>query len=89
MCCADPSFFYSILEGVNVSQEWDEVANEVKLMITRLGKFRDDLLKAADGGGLTDKQREFARDSTVLTSGCSLSLLELYAEAMAEKTEEG
>ena len=71
-----------------MSQEWDEVVHEVKLIITRLDAFRDDLLAAADGGGLTDRQREFARDSTVLTSGCSLSLLELYAEAMAEKTEE-
>ena len=89
MCCADPSFFYSILEGVNVSQEWDEVVNEVKLMITRLDAFRDDLLAAADGGDLTAEQCALARDSTVLAMGCSLCLLELYADAMAENAEEG
>ena len=72
-----------------MSQEWDEVVNEVKLMIERLNAFRDDLLAAADGGELTEDQCEFARDSTVLASGCSLCLLELHVEATSETAKEG
>ena len=67
-----------------MSQEWDEVVNEVKLMVVRLDAFRLDLLAAVDGGKLTDRQREFARDSTALASWCSVYLLELHVEATSE-----
>ena len=72
-----------------MSQEWDEVLHEVKLIIERLDAFRDDLLAAADGGDLTAEQCALSRDSTVVAMGCSLCLLELYADAMAEKAEGG
>ena len=72
-----------------MSQEWDEVVNEVKLMIVRLDAFRLDLLAAVDGGKLTEDQCKLARDSTVLASGCSLCLLELHVEATSGTAEEG
>ena len=72
-----------------MSQEWDEVIHEVRLMRERLEAFRDDLLAAVAGGKLTDKQREFARDSTVQASWCSLCLLELDVRATSKTAEEG
>jgi hypothetical protein len=74
---------------VRVSQEWDEVVHEVRLMRERLDAFRDDLLAAIAGGKLTGRQREFARDSTALASWCSLCLLELDVRATSETAEEG
>lgn len=89
-----PSFSFSFAEGVRVSQEWDEVVHEVDLMIERLEAFEHDLLAAVAGGKLTDRQREFARNSTVLTSGCALCLsvaasIILDVEASSVKAEEG
>jgi hypothetical protein len=72
-----------------VSQEWDEVLHEVKLMIERLNAFRDDLTAAAGSGKLTDRQREITRDCTVLASGCSVYLLELHVEATSDMEEKG
>ena len=83
-----PSFSFSFAEGVRVSQEWDEVLHEVRLMIERLNAFRDDLTAAADGGELTEDQCEFARDSVAMASGCSLCLLELHVEATSETAKE-
>ena len=72
-----------------MSQEWNEVVHEVRLMRERLDAFRDDLLAAIAGGKLTDRQREFARDSTALASWCSLCLLELDVRATSGTAEEG
>ena len=39
-----------------MSEEWDEVVHEVKLMVERLEGFRDDLAAAQDSGVLTEPQ---------------------------------
>ena len=71
-----------------MSQEWDEVVNEVRSIIMRLDAFRDDLTAAVAGGELTEDQCEFARDSIAMASSCSLYLLELHVEATSGTAEE-
>ena len=39
-----------------MSEEWDEVVHEVKLMVERLDAFRDDLKAASSSGALTETQ---------------------------------
>ena len=65
------------------------MVHEIKLMVERLNAFRDDLTAASGSGKLTDEQREFARDCTVLASGCSVYLLKLHVEATSETAKEG
>jgi len=36
-----------------MSEEWDEVVHEVRLMVERLDAFRDDLKAASGSGALT------------------------------------
>jgi hypothetical protein len=73
-----------------VSQEWDEVVNEVKLMIERLDAFEDDLKAAADSGKLTGKQRDGAMYIALLSSAASLCLLnELETAVTSETAKEG
>ena len=73
-----------------MSQEWDEVVNEVRLMGARLDAFRDDLLAAADSGELTGEQCEFINEITAVTDAASVSCLKLHIDAMLrESTEEG
>ncbi len=85
-----PSFSFSFAEGVRVSQEWDEVLHEVRLMGERLDAFRDDLLAAAAGGQLTGDQCEFVNEITSVTDAASLSCLNLHINAVLRQiTEEG
>ena len=53
------SFFFLFLEGVAMSEEWNEVVHEVQLMVERLRAFRDDLSAAENSGALTALQGEF------------------------------
>jgi hypothetical protein len=39
-----------------MSEEWDEVKNEVNLMVGMLDAFHDDLKAACDSGALTERQ---------------------------------
>ena len=84
-----PSFLFFFLEGVRGSQEWDEVVNEVKLMIMRLDAFRDDLTAAVAGGELTEDQCECARYSIAMASWCSLYLLDRHVKATSRTAEKG
>jgi hypothetical protein len=85
-----PSFSFLCVEGVRVSQEWDEVLHEVRLMVKRLDAFEEDLRAAADGGELTEDQCAFVQVCTAMASYCSLRLLDLCAEVTsAKKAEEG
>ena len=86
-----PSFFFSFAEGVRVSQEWDEVVHEVRLMVKRLDAFRDDLRAAAAGGELTDEQCGSAIYIAGLSSAAALCLLhlQLHAEATSAAEEKG
>ena len=73
-----------------MSQEWDEVVNEVRLMGARLDAFRDDLLAAADSGELTGEQCEFINEITAVTDAASLRGLSLLIDAMLrEAAQEG
>ena len=73
-----------------MSQEWDEVLHEVRLMGERLDAFRDDLLAAAAGGQLTGDQCEFVNEITSVTDAASLSCLNLHINAVLRQiTEEG
>ena len=73
-----------------MSQEWDEVVNEVKLMVERLNAFRDDLWAAAAGGQLTEDQCEFVNEITAVTDAASVSCFNLHIEAiLRELAEEG
>lgn len=74
-----------------MSQEWDEVLHEVKLMIERLNAFEDDLKAAADSGKLTGKQRGETMYMAGLSSAASLCLLQLklHTAAKSLKAEEG
>jgi len=68
------SFFsFLFLEGVAMSEEWDEVVHEVNLMVNRLWAFRDDLSSAENSGALTALQSEFVnviRASALATAVC-------------------
>jgi hypothetical protein len=55
------SFFFLFLEGVAMSEEWNEVVHEVQLMVERLRAFRDDLSAAENSGALTALQGEFVK----------------------------
>ena len=84
-----PSFSFLCVEGVRVSQEWDEVLHEVRLTAERLHAFRDDLLAAADGGELTGDQCKFIKGITAVTDTALLYCLELRLDAMQRKVGEG
>ncbi|MGA0447652.1 MAG: hypothetical protein ACO3M2_12690 [Pseudohongiellaceae bacterium] len=42
-----------------MSEEWDEVIHEVRLMVERLDAFHDDLKAARNSGALTEPQKKF------------------------------
>ena len=65
-----------------MSQEWDEVLHEVRLMGERLDAFRDDLLAAAAGGQLTEDQCEFVNEITAVIDAASVSCLNLHIEVI-------
>jgi len=56
-----PPFLFFFLEGVAMSQEWDEVKHEVQLMVERLWAFHDDLSAAENSGALTESQIAFVK----------------------------
>ena len=74
-----------------MSQEWDEVVNEVQLMIERLDAFKNDLRAAADSGYLTGEQCGNAMYIAGLSSAAALCLLQLqlHTKATSGTAEEG
>ena len=77
------------MEGVRVSQEWDEVVHEVQLMIEQLKAFCGDLQAAANGGKLTEDQCEIVNDITAMSNLWRIRLIVLNLKAASETAEEG
>ncbi len=73
-----------------MSEEWDEVKNEVKLMMSMLAAFHDDLEAARNSGGLTERQVKAADLMMGQALGAGI-LLDVYVKesGSVEAVEEG
>ena len=66
-----------------MSEEWDEVVNEVELMVAHLDRFHDDLKAARDSGALTGRQMK-AVDLMIGQAYGTGILLDAYADTWEE-----
>ena len=73
-----------------MSEEWDEVIHEVRLMMGMLAAFQDDLKAARNSGGLTERQVKAADLMMGQALGAGI-LLDVYVKesGSVEAVEEG